>query len=96
MRQTLAFIHEKKGDFLNFEEIFLTQNILESLEGVEVRVVIFALVSSITIGSYFKSGFYFYIYDNRKMLKNDDACPVMQHRRPSMDDRQIWQWKWTG
>ena len=69
MRQTLAFIHEKKGDFLNFEEIFLTKNILESLEGVEVRVVIFALVSSITIGSYFKSGFYFYIYDNRKMLK---------------------------
>lgn len=69
MRQTIAFIHEKKGEFLNIEEIFLTKNILESLEGVEVGVVIFALVSSITIGSYFKSGFYFYIYDNRKMLK---------------------------
>ena len=96
MRQILAFIHEETGEFLNIEEIVLTRSVLESLEGVEVGAVIFALVSSITIGSYLKSGFYFYIYDDRKMLKNDDACPVMQHRRLSMDDRRIWQWKWTG
>ena len=70
MRQTLSFSFEKSHENLYFHEVHLTKSALELLDDVGVGCVITSLVSSAIVGSYFKSGLYFYMYDNRKELKN--------------------------
>ena len=70
MRQTLSFSFEKSHENLYFHEVHLTKSALELLDDVGVGCVITSLVSSAIVGSYFKSSLYFYMYDNRKELKN--------------------------
>ena len=70
MRQTLSFILEESHEDLYFHEVHLTKSALELLDDVGVGCVITSLVLSAIIGSYFKSSLYFYMYDNRKELKN--------------------------
>ena len=70
MRQTLSFFFNETHENIKLHEVHLAKSALELLEDVGVGCVISSLVASAIIGSYFKSGLYFYMYDNRKELKN--------------------------
>ena len=70
MRQTLFFLFNETNENIKLHEVHLAKSTLQLLEDVGVGCVISSIVASAVIGSYFKSGLYFYMYDTRKELKN--------------------------
>ena len=70
MRQTLFFFFNETNENIKLHEVHLAKSALQLLEDVGVGCVISSIVASAVIGSYFKSGLYFYMYDTRKELKN--------------------------
>ena len=70
MTKTLPFFNEEGHELLHLDEIHFTSSVLESLDSISIGCIIASLAASIIVGSYFKSSFYFYMYDNRKELKN--------------------------
>ena len=70
MTKTLSFCNEEGHELLYLDEIHFTTSVLESLDSISIGCIIASLALSIIVGSYFKSSFYFFMYDNRKELKN--------------------------
>ena len=57
-------------ELLLASEYNLGVSAIETLDEIEESVVVGCLLGSITVGSYFKTALYHYLYDNRKDLKN--------------------------